>query len=120
MYRRCLAVNPEHSYALYNLAVLKEETTKNGDYSEVGRHGMGRFLSALTSPPLPTRYLDADGFQRLTPSLSPLLTEETERARREYSLILIRCLSPATGLRSVILSTLLCPHSGKTLVRAGG
>lgn len=40
MYRRCLAVNPEHSYALYNLAVLKEETTKNGDYSEVGRHGV--------------------------------------------------------------------------------
>lgn len=37
MYRRCLAVNPEHSYALYNLAVLKEETTRNGDYSEVGR-----------------------------------------------------------------------------------
>lgn len=37
MYRQCLAVNPEHSYALYNLAVLKEETSKNGDYSEVGR-----------------------------------------------------------------------------------
>lgn len=35
MYRQCLAVNSEHSYALYNLAVLKEETTKNGDYSEV-------------------------------------------------------------------------------------
>lgn len=35
MYRRCLTINPEHSYALYNLAVLKEETTKNGDYSEV-------------------------------------------------------------------------------------
>lgn len=35
MYRRCLDVNPEHGFALYNLAVLKEETTKNGDYSEV-------------------------------------------------------------------------------------
>lgn len=44
MYRRCLAVNPEHSYALYNLAVLKEETTKNGDYSEV------RLTAALFLP----------------------------------------------------------------------
>ena len=38
MYRRCLEVNPEHGFALYNLAVLKEETTKNGDYSEVGSY----------------------------------------------------------------------------------
>lgn len=46
VYRRCLAVNPEHGYALYNLAVLKEETTKNGDYSEVGLHA-GAFLLLL-------------------------------------------------------------------------
>ena len=38
MYRRCLEVNPEHGFALYNLAVLKEETTKNGDYSEVSSY----------------------------------------------------------------------------------
>lgn len=39
MYRRCLEVNPEHSYALYNLAVLKEETMTNGDYTEVRKFG---------------------------------------------------------------------------------
>lgn len=41
MYRRCLEVNPEHGYALYNLAVLKEERTKDGDYSEVMRSVVG-------------------------------------------------------------------------------
>lgn len=35
MYRKCLEVNPEHSYALYNLAVMREEHTKGGDFSEV-------------------------------------------------------------------------------------
>lgn len=49
MYRQCLAVNSEHSYALYNLAVLKEETTKDGDYSEVkATVVVNRDLSCLT------------------------------------------------------------------------
>ena len=75
MYRQCLDVNPEHSYALYNLAVLKEETTKNGDYSEVGCHGV-RYCPTYVHHPF-AKYAELLRHKPPLPSFN-----ETERARK--------------------------------------